>query len=88
MVKISSTAAKSAELHFSKTVNGMMQMRPVGRMDIPPKHAITLAPNGAHVMLMDVTRKIAAGDSIPLTVTFEDSKKKKTEVKVKVLVKG
>lgn len=88
LVKVSSTVAKSAELHESKQVNGMMQMRPVARMDVPPKHAITLAPNGAHVMLFDVTKKIAAGDRIPLTITFEDVNKKKTKVKVKALVKN
>jgi copper(I)-binding protein len=88
LLKISSPIAKSAELHSTKIVDGMMQMRPLAHLDVPPNHAVTLLPNHTHVMLLDLLKKLSVGDHIALVATFQDANKKKSVVKFKALVKS
>jgi copper(I)-binding protein len=65
-----------------------MEMRPVDRIDVPPGQTVTLAPAGTHVMLMDVSKKLVAGDRISMVATFENYRKKKVQVMFKALVKN
>ena len=71
LLRVSTTAAGSAEIHSMSMDGNMMRMRAVTALEIPP-HAITaLKPNGYHVMLLDLKRSLAVGDTVPLTLTFE-----------------
>jgi copper(I)-binding protein len=88
LVRVSSPLAKAAEMHFSQVANGVMEMRPVDRIDVPPGQTVTLAPSGTHVMLMDVSKKLVAGDRISMVATFENYRKKKVQVMFKALVKN
>lgn len=67
----STPLAGAAELHQTTSENGVMRMRPVvDGIALPPDQAVTLAPGGLHIMLMDLTRPLKQGDVFPLTVTF------------------
>jgi copper(I)-binding protein len=48
-----------------------MKMRPVAGIDIPAGGEVALGSGGYHVMLIDLARPLAAGDKVPLTLTFE-----------------
>lgn len=62
---VTTPAARVVELHEMKTENGVMSMNKVQRIAAPP-------PDGAHLMLIDLVNPLRAGDTIELTVTFED----------------
>lgn len=49
----------------------MMEMVPVERVDVPAGGVAELKPGGYHVMLLDLTEPLSAGDRIVLTLTFE-----------------
>ncbi|MDO5670619.1 MAG: copper chaperone PCu(A)C [Corynebacterium sp.] len=57
------------ELH--EVVDGVMQMKPGGFV-IPAGGEHELKPGGDHMMLMDYTEPIEAGDTITITVEFGD----------------
>jgi copper(I)-binding protein len=67
----STDAAATVELHESSEADGMMQMAPVAAIDVPAGGQAELAPGGFHVMLIDLTRALNAGDTLTLTLTFE-----------------
>jgi copper(I)-binding protein len=80
---VSSDAAMMAHLHETKNDNGVMQMRPVDGIDLPPHATVTLKPGGYHIMLMGLTAPLKEGDSFPLALTFA----KAGTVTVSVIVK-
>jgi protein SCO1/2 len=72
LVGVASPIAGRAELHTHLDENGVMQMRAVeGGIALSPGHQIELKPGGLHVMLMDLKQRLKAGDSFPLTLSFE-----------------
>ncbi len=78
----STPVAAAADLHQSRMVNGVMEMRPVASLVVGPGHDITLAPGGYHVMLTGLKHPLKAGDHFPLTLTFARSGPLTTEVAV------
>lgn len=50
---------------------GMMGMRRIDRLEIPAGGTVELRPGGYHIMLIDLTRELRAGDTIEITLTFE-----------------
>ncbi|MBV8062375.1 MAG: copper chaperone PCu(A)C [Nevskia sp.] len=56
----------SVELHRMSMENGMMQMRPLGALELPAHGGVVLADGGKHLMLMDPRRPFKAGDSSTL----------------------
>ncbi|MBV8092152.1 MAG: copper chaperone PCu(A)C [Acetobacteraceae bacterium] len=68
---VSTPVAQSAELHQSSHEQGVMQMRPVGRLPVGPDAPLRLEPGGYHVMLVGLKQALKPGDSMPVTVTFE-----------------
>ena len=71
LVRVGTPVADAAEIHSMTMDGNMMRMRAVRALDIPARTTTTLKPGGYHVMLMDLKRPLAVGDSIPLTLTFE-----------------
>jgi periplasmic copper chaperone A len=67
----STPAAASAELHTVAIEGGMMKMRAVEAITIPPGETVTLAPGGDHIMLMSLVAPLRKGSSIALTLSFE-----------------
>ena len=83
LVAASSPVAKSVEIHTMTMDGNVMKMREVGKLEIPASGRIEMKPGeGYHLMLMGLRQPLKAGESFPLTLTFE--KAGKAEVKVKV----
>ncbi len=78
----STPVAATARLHESKSVDGVMQMRPVDSLAVDKDHPITLAPGGYHLMLTGMKQQLKAGDTFPLTLTFAHAGPISTTVKV------
>ena len=87
LIEVQSSAAKVAEVHQMTMVDNVMRMRPVKALDLPAGKTIELKPNGYHVMLMGLQAEIKDGDTVPITLTFEDKDKKREIVEVKALVR-
>jgi len=73
LLRVSSPAAATVELHSMTMDGNVMRMRAIAALDIPAGAAVTLGSSGYHVMLIDLARPLAAGSSVPLTLTFEKS---------------
>lgn len=53
------------------TMGGMMNMRQVQSIPVPAGEQVELKPGGYHVMLIGLEKDLAAGDELPVTLTFE-----------------
>ena len=89
LVSASSTAVPRVEVHEMKMDGDVMRMREVKAIDLPKGKAVSLEPGGFHIMLMNLSKPIAAGDVIPLTLVVESGGKRQTvEVKAEARAAG
>ena len=70
---VASSAAAQAQLHEMTNDIGVMQMREVPAIDLPPGKPVTLKPGGLHIMMMGLKHPLQPGQSVPLTLRFEKS---------------
>ena len=82
-----SPAAAITEIHEMKMAGGVMQMRPIPRLELPAGKPVRLGPGGYHVMLIDLKQALKKGDMVPLTLQVEGSDKKIEAVTVKAEVR-
>lgn len=68
-----SEVARSVEVHETVMEGDVAKMRPVPRVEIPARGRVAFQPRGLHVMLIDLTRPLNAGDTFTLTLRFERS---------------
>ncbi len=72
LVSVSSPRAGRVEIHESQLENGMMMMRELrDGMPLPAGQTVALQPGGNHIMLLAVEQPMVAGQTVPLTLTFE-----------------
>ena len=83
IVAASTEAAAKTELHEMKNDGGMMRMSPVTQIDVPANGKVELKPGSYHVMVFGLKSKPAVGDTIPLTLTFDDGSKVTTTATVR-----
>ena len=76
LVEARSPVAGVVEVHEMVMEKEVMKMRAIKGLDLPAGKTVELKPGGYHVMLMDLKQQLKAGDTVPLTLTFEDSKTK------------
>ena len=69
----STNVADVVELHESKVVNDVMQMQMLSSISLPTGQAVEFAPGGLHIMLVNLTRALEAGDSIEITLHFQSA---------------
>ncbi len=77
LVAAQSPVAGVVEIHEMAMENDVMKMRQVSGLDLTAGRTLELKPGGYHVMLMDLKQPLKAGDSVPLTLVFEDGAKKR-----------
>jgi copper(I)-binding protein len=71
LVRATSDAAHTVELHEVVNDSGVMRMRPIEKLPIPPGATVRLEPGGYHVMLLGLTRDLKPGDTVTVDLTFE-----------------
>ena len=70
----STQVAKMVQVHEMAMIDGEMKMQQIdGGLVIPAGQSATLEPGGNHLMLMNLTKDIMAGDSISVTFNFDGS---------------
>ena len=87
LVGVSTPIAKIAEVHETMNHGGMMHMEPVPSLALPRGKPVALQPGGYHVMLMGVRGPVKANAKVPLTLTIEDAKGKRSTVTVEATVR-
>jgi copper(I)-binding protein len=73
LIGVASPAAGSTEMHQMAMDGGVMKMRAVSMLEIPPGGKLELKPGGYHLMLLDLKQPMRAGDKVPLTLTFQNA---------------
>lgn len=73
LVSAESAAAAAVETHETTNENGVMKMSPLpDGYAIPAGEALVLQPGGKHIMLIGLVEPLAPGDSVELTVNFDN----------------
>lgn len=71
LLSFSSKTAESVELHKSiENKDGTTSMRPAGQQIIESGQKLRLQPGGLHLMLIDLKRALAVGDSLQISLEF------------------
>ena len=78
----STPVAGQAEMHTTTQVDGMMQMRPLERLDLAAGESAEFEPGGRHLMLTGLQRPLAVGTQFPLTLRFATAGELVVQVKV------
>ncbi len=82
LIAAATPVAARAELHTHRQENGVMMMQKLDAIDIPADGVVTLAPGGLHIMLFDLKKPLAQGETFPLTLTFEKEGAQETMIDV------
>lgn len=64
-------AAERVEMHATTQDDGVMRMRPVESVALPPGQTVRFEPGGRHLMLVNLAAPLQAGGEIAMTLTFE-----------------
>ena len=73
LIGVSSDVADSVEIHES-TLNGdVMEMHMVHSVPLPTGNDVEFASGGLHIMLVDLKQDLTIGETIDLTLHFENS---------------
>ncbi len=73
LVGARSMIAESGGTHTHVRDGGVVNMVPVGAIDIPAGHTATLQPGGMHVMFHGLNKPLAEGGKYSLTLKFAKS---------------
>jgi copper(I)-binding protein len=82
LIAASTPVAGAAQIHEHSMENGIMKMRQVDAVPLPAGQPVTLSPGGYHIMLVDLKAPLVAGQSFPLTLTFEKAGTVETTVMI------
>jgi copper(I)-binding protein len=85
LVAAETPLAGAVELHMHVHDAGVMRMRRIPHIHLPPNQAVSLEPGGLHVMLFELTRPLVAGDKVPITLIFADDSRKSIEAEVRAV---
>lgn len=74
--------ACKVEIHEHVHADGVMKMQRVESLTIEPGATVTFAPGSYHLMLFNLARPLAAGESYPLTLNFANAGEVNVQVNV------
>ena len=86
LLSVTTDSAAMAMIHEGRTEDGIARMRMLHSLEIPARSSVQLAPGGHHIMLENLSRPLAAGHQIQLSMKFERSGT--IEVPVRVVAAG
>jgi len=72
LVGAESPAFGGVMVHRSVEQDGMARMVHVDGVDLDPGQSVAFAPGGYHLMLMNRTGELHAGEDVPVTLQFGD----------------
>jgi copper(I)-binding protein len=87
VVEVRSPVAGTAEIHQVLVVDGRMTMRPAGPLELPAGKLVELKPGGFHIMLMELKQPLKEGDSVAISIVFENADRTRGTVDVNAVVR-
>jgi len=72
--------AEYAEIHTHRMEDGMMKMRKVDQVELPPHEEVVFAPSGNHIMLIGLSQVLKKGERFPLMLHFKEAGQTMVEV--------
>lgn len=88
LLSVESPVAKMVQIHQSSMKDDVMSMQQVESVALPAGKAVSFDPHGYHIMLMNLTGQIKAGDTVPLTLTVENAKGEKETISVQATARA
>ncbi|MDP6068341.1 MAG: copper chaperone PCu(A)C [Alphaproteobacteria bacterium] len=86
LVAVETPAAAKAQFHTHVSKEGVMRMRRIKAVEVPPGAPVVFRPGGLHVMLMKLVAPLEKGGELALVLTFE--KAGRVEITVPILAVG
>jgi len=83
LVGVSTDVAQAAEMHESKMTGDVMEMNQLESVSLSAEEAVTFAPGGLHIMLINVKKELKIGDEIDVTLHFSNAEVMKITVPVR-----
>ena len=71
LLSASTPVAKKVEMHVTERAGEVAKMRQLRVFEVPARERLTLEPNGAHLMLVDIVQPRKKGERFPMTLRFE-----------------
>ena len=87
IVGASSDVAGVVEIHEMAMDGGVMKMRPLRSLELPPNSTVELKPGANHMMLMDLKRPLVTGEKIKVDLRLETRDKKLVTQPVEIEVR-
>ena len=85
LVGVSTPVAATAAVHETSNDNGVMKMRAVQSVAIPPGKMVTFAPGGYHIMMTGLKQPLTAGQTFPMTLSFAHAAPVTVDVQVRAI---
>jgi periplasmic copper chaperone A len=73
LLSVSTPVASRVELHESRNMHGVVEMREMTSVDCPPGATVRATPGGLHVMLLGLAAPLAAGTELNVSLQFRDA---------------
>lgn len=73
LVSVKTDIAKMSMIHKTVEENGVMKMKHIKNLVIPPHSKIELKPGTLHIMIMGLKRPIKEGEKIKVNLMFKHS---------------
>ena len=83
LLRLSSPVAKTVQLHETHDNHGMMSMRQLAFVDVPPGGTVKASPGALHIMLLGLKKPLLNGDTFPLTLVFATAGELTVQVRVR-----
>ena len=80
LAMVQSAQQPEATFHLHGTQNGKMIM--VEGIEVPAQGSVELKRGGLHIMVFDVNKPLSKGDSLPVTLFFDNGEKIEQQVEV------
>ena len=75
IVAASSPAFADVSLHETRIENGVSRMRALTALPVAAHGSVGFAPGGLHLMLMDPTKPLKAGDQVSIDFMLRDGRR-------------
>lgn len=83
IVNASSDVAEHVEMHSMSMDNDRMTMRKEEQIRVPAGETKALEPGGWHIMLINLTRPLEAGDQVAIILTLADGRERTVSAAVR-----
>ena len=82
LVEVASPIAQHAEFHTHRLEDGMIKMRQIESLALPPHETVSFVPGGHHIMLIGLKQPLKQGHPFPIVLQFEQAGEITLEVTV------